>query len=147
MHPAKQEIRNFKEYVFVDETAGVYAKLPGKPNVEREQDGSIFLTYVELGQGNTYLVEIHPYTDESTPEELAAIYIASPSNSPYRRLTTDDGTFYFIGISDAYPEGLSWVHMQFGDLYFVVSKVYGGNKFMHSDRPKKFFEGIWFEKY
>jgi uncharacterized protein YbaP (TraB family) len=146
-HPAKKAVRLLNKFQFEDETVGVSANFPGKPLIERDQDGSIYLTYCELGQGNTYVVEIHPYTDESTPEELASIYIASPNNSPYRRLTTDDGTFYFLGISDAYPEGLSWVHMQFGDLYFIVSKAYGGNKFMHSDRPKKFFDGIWFEKY
>lgn len=145
--PSKTKVKSFNSYLSFDETSGYSAKFPGKPLLNREMDGSIVLNYAELGQGNYYSVEIHPYTDESTPEQLAAIYIASPNNSPYRKVVMDDGTFYFIGISDAYPEGLSWVQIQFGEEYFIVSKVYGGNKFLHSDRPKRFFEGIWFEKY
>jgi hypothetical protein len=27
----------------------------------------------------------------------------------------------------------------------VVIKCYGGNKFMHSNRPFSFFEKVWFE--
>ena len=92
-------------------------------------------------------MEVIPYDESLSFEEMAAIYIASPPNSPYSRKTLDDGTELFVGLSDTYPEGLSWVQIQISDGYFAVIKTYGGNKFMHSDRPKKFFEKVWFEKY
>ena len=57
----------------------------------------------------------------------------------------DDGTILCEGISDTYPEGLNWIRIIFNENYFAVLKTYGGNKFMHSDRPKKFFSDVWFE--
>jgi hypothetical protein len=80
-----------------------------------------------------------------TLEEIASIYIASPTNSPYKKINLDDGTETFEGISDTYPEGLNWVRVIFGMNYFAVIKTYGGNKFMHSNRPRNFFNQVWFE--
>ena len=57
----------------------------------------------------------------------------------------DDGTLLFEGLSDTYPEGLNWVRIIFSEKHFAVLKTFGGNKFMHSDRPKKFFDNVWFE--
>jgi len=141
----KKSVRAKRNYSFFDETSGIVANFPGKPFSKRQIDGSLFLKYCDLGQGNTYEVEIVPYDESLSFEEMAAIYIASPPNSPYVRKTLDDGTEIFEGLSDSYPEGLSWVQIQISESFFAVLKTYGGNKFMHSDRPKKFFDAVWFE--
>jgi hypothetical protein len=78
-------------------------------------------------------------------EEIASIYIASPPDSPYKRIILDDGTEIYEGLSDTYPEGLNWIRVQFGVNYFAVIKAYGGNKFIHSNRPQNFFNKVWFE--
>jgi hypothetical protein len=78
-------------------------------------------------------------------EEIASIYIASPPNSPYERKMLDNGTEIYEGLSDTYPEGLNWVRVMFGENYFAVIKTFGGNKFIHSDRPRAFFNKVWFE--
>jgi len=142
---AKKSVRSKRGYVFRDESSGLIVNFPGKPYAKRQKDGSFILKYCDLGQGNSYEVTIIPYDENLSFEEMAAIYIASPPNSPYVRKSLDDGTEIFEGLSDTYPEGLSWVQIQVSDAYFAVIKTYGGNKFMHSDRPKKFFESIWFE--
>ena len=143
--PAKKAVKAKRSYVFLDETSGIIANFPGKPFSDRREDGSLFLRYCDFGQGNTYEVEIIPYEESLSFEEMAAIYIASPPNSSFSRKTLDDGTEIFVGLSDSYPEGLSWVQIQISAGFFAVVKTYGGNKYMHSDRPKKFFDKVWFE--
>ncbi|MEY4792073.1 MAG: hypothetical protein RIT34_880, partial [Bacteroidota bacterium] len=78
-------------------------------------------------------------------EELASIYINPPTGSNITKKILDDGSVVFYGLSDTYPEGLNYVQIQFGAAHFVVIKCYGGNKFMHSNRPFSFFEKVWFE--
>ena len=143
--PAKKSVKSKRNYVFNDETSGIIANFPGQPFSKRREDGSLLLKYCDFGQGNTYEVEVIPYDESLSFEEMAAIYIASPPNSPYSRKTLDDGTELFVGLSDTYPEGLSWVQIQISEGYFAVIKTYGGNKYMHSDRPNKFFDKVWFE--
>ena len=112
---------------------------------KKNDDKSVTLKYRDLGQGNTYQIDIQPIDSTLTLEEIASIYIASPPNSPYERKMLDNGTEIYEGISDTYPEGLNWVRVMFGENYFAVIKAFGGNKFMHSDRPKTFFNKVWFE--
>ena len=145
--PAKKSVKSKRGYVYLDETSGIIANFPGKPFSQRREDGSLFLKYCDFGQGNSYEIEVIPYDESLSFEEMAAIYIASPPNSPYSRKTLDDGTELFVGLSDSYPEGLSWVQIQISTGYFAVIKTYGGNKYMHSDRSKKFFDKIWFDKF
>lgn len=142
---AKTEVKSKNEYVYFHKDSRLVAKFPGKPFEKMNQDKSITLKYRDLGQGNTYQIDIQPMDSILTLEEIASIYIASPTNSPYRKIILDDGTETFEGISDTYPEGLNWVRVMFGMNYFAVIKTYGGNKFMHSNRPKHFFNQVWFE--
>ncbi|MEY3438098.1 MAG: hypothetical protein RL265_683, partial [Bacteroidota bacterium] len=44
-----------------------------------------------------------------------------------------------------YTEGIHWVRVIQNDKYLLILKAYGGNKFMHSNRPNVFFSKIWFE--
>ena len=144
---AKKTVKSKRGYVYLDETSGIIANFPGKPFSQRREDGSLFLKYCDFGQGNSYEIEVIPYDESLSFEEMAAIYIASPPNSPYSRKTLDDGTELFVGLSDSYPEGLSWVQIQISTEYFAVIKTYGGNKYMHSDRSKKFFDKVWFDRF
>jgi hypothetical protein len=98
-----------------------------------------------LGQGNTYEISIIPLDTNLTPEEIASIYIANPSNTNTREVLLDDGRVIYEGLSNNYPEGLNYVQIQFSSNYFAVIKAYGGNKFMHSNRPNQFFQRVWFE--
>ena len=57
----------------------------------------------------------------------------------------DNGSLIFQGLSDTYPEGINYVQIQFGARFYAVIKCYGGNRFMHSNRPFSFFEKVWFD--
>ncbi|MFY7668121.1 MAG: TraB/GumN family protein [Crocinitomicaceae bacterium] len=142
---AKLDVKSNNEYLYFNEQIGLVAKFPGKPFEKTNEDKSITLKYRDLGQGNTYQIDIQPMDSSLTLEEIASIYIASPPNSPYDRKMLDNGTEIYEGLSDTYPEGLNWVRVMFGENYFAVIKTFGGNKFIHSDRPKFFFNKVWFE--
>jgi hypothetical protein len=57
----------------------------------------------------------------------------------------DDGTEFTQGLSDAYPEGLKWTRILINETYVLVASCSGGNKFMNSDRPRRFFNNILLE--
>ncbi len=143
--PAKKEVKSKKQYLYQDPKSHLIAHFNGKPFEKVNEDGSIRLVYRDLGQGNAYEIEIVPMDQGLSEDDIANIYIASPQDSPVKRRQMDDGTIVYFGLSDTYPEGLNWVQIIFSEGYFAVLKTYGGNKFMHSDRPKKFFDKVWFE--
>lgn len=142
---AKKMINSFRSYKYKDLASGLNANFHGKPFSEKNTDGSLSLIYREYGQGNSYIIDVVPNDSTLSFEQIATIYIASPPNINFNKKILDDGTLLFEGLSDTYPEGLNWVRIIFSEKHFAVLKTYGGNKFMHSDRPKKFFDNVWFE--
>lgn len=139
----KSKIKEKKYYNYQNRVLNVAAVFPGKPFELINDDGSIELTYCELGQGNTYILQVIPIHDTLSLEEYAAIHIASPSVLEPMKVQLDDGTIVMEGLSDSYPEGMSWVRVNKNSSIVVVMKVYGGNKFMASKRYKNFFAKVW----
>lgn len=142
---SKMTLKKPTEFVFTDANSGLIAKFPGKPYVKDLPDGTKRVVYRELGQGNTFEINLQALDPNISQEELASIYINPPTGSNITKKILDDGSVVFYGLSDTYPEGLNYVQIQFGAAHFVVIKCYGGNKFMHSNRPFSFFEKVWFE--
>lgn len=141
----KTAVRSKKTYTYVNDTIGLVAVFPGKPLELKIWDNHPYLVYREMGQGNTYSIELVPIDGSLSLEEQASIYIASPDASNYKHTTLDDGSEIFEGLSDTYPEGLHWVRVTQNDKYLLIIKAYGGNKFMNSNRPNLFFSKVWFE--
>jgi hypothetical protein len=142
---AKTEIKTSRSYTYFHESSGVVAVFPGKPLEMRIWDGHPFLIYREMGQGNTYSIEILPADSSLSLADQAAIYIASPDGTFFEQRILDDGTEICEGIGDTYPEGLHWIRLIQSDRYLVIMKAFGGNKFMNSNRPFSFFGRIGFE--
>lgn len=139
----KKTVRESNFYRYQNQEMDVIAMFPGKPVEKLNDDGSIELMYCELGQGNTYILQITPIKDTLSLEEYASIHIASPSVLEPYKLQLDDGTIVMEGLSDSYPEGMSWVRVMKNNSVVVVMKAYGGNKFMSSNRYKNFFGKVW----
>ena len=142
---AKVAIKNTRSYTYFHPASGLVATFPGKPLEMRIWDNHPFLIYREMGQGNTYSVEIIPSDSSLTLKDQAAIYIASPNETFYECRTMDDGTNLCEGIADTYPEGPHWIRLIQSETHLVIMKAYGGNKFMNSNRPDLFFNKIGFE--
>jgi uncharacterized protein YbaP (TraB family) len=139
----KRKVKEKNYYNYQNQKLDVAAVFPGKPFEFVNDDGSIELTYCELGQGNTYVLQLIPIQDTLSLEEYANIHIASPSVLEPTKVQLDDGTLVMEGLSDSYPEGMSWVRVNKNNSLVVVMKVYGGNKFMASKRYKNFFAKVW----
>lgn len=142
----KLEVKSKRSYLYENDSIGVQVEFPGKPTVVLNEDGwedyEFRLIYRELGQGNNYIVEFYERNDDSSFEELAETYIASPSESPYEKIRLDNGGEAYQGLSDAYPEGLYWTRVVLGEDHILVLKAYGGNKFMNSNRAMRFFDKV-----
>lgn len=141
----KNEVSSKRSYSYYNDTLGLYAKFPGKPLETKIWDDHTYLVYREMGQGNTYSIEIVPIDGSLTLEQQAYIYIASPEEVKFHHKILDDGSEVFEGLSDTYPEGLNWVRLIQNDKYLLILKAYGGNKFMNSNRPKAFFNKVWLD--
>ncbi len=139
----KRKVKEKNSYNYQNQKLDVAAVFPGKPFEFINDDGSIELTYCELGQGNTYILQLIPIQDTLSLEECANIHIASPSVLEPAKVQLDDGTVVMEGLSDSYPEGMSWVRVNKNSSLVVVMKVYGGNKFMASKRYRNFFAKVW----
>lgn len=143
-YPDKMSLRAKKLFEVNNEELAFHSEWPGVPT-EMERDGLLgFYYYKELGQGNSYSVELIDRSNYGTLLDVAKDYILTPGDAKIIRYETDDGFVYYEGVSDSYPEGLAWVRVISGEKAFAVIKAYGGNKFMNSDRPQKFFNNCWF---
>lgn len=140
----KRMVQSFKEFQYYDSITHLSVVLPGKP-FEIDKEGVLInLIYREMGQGNTYIIEVLEKKEGQTLESVADDYIQGPGDAKKKELIIDNETSYIEGISDSYPEGLAWVRVIDSDNYFAILKAYGGNKFMNSKRPHQFFEKVWF---
>jgi hypothetical protein len=141
----KSSVRKInKGYDLFIKDKNVLIHFPGVPKVTY-QDNTVKAIYREIGQGNTYQIEIIPFDTTLTFNTYADIYIASPENSTYTYQESLDGTLSYSGLSDVYPEGMHWVQLFTNGSSLLIAKTYGGNMFMNSNRPKQFFDKIIFE--
>tara|TARA_Y100000385_G_scaffold289406_2_gene358752 strand:+ start:2301 stop:3521 length:1221 start_codon:yes stop_codon:yes gene_type:complete len=142
----KLEVKNQKTFLYENDSIGFQVAFPGKPAIVEDDfwgEVNFKLIYRDFGQGNTYSVEIYDRNDDASLLELADVFIASPSESPYRKIKLDNGGEAYEGLSDSYPEGLFWTRIIMAQDYFLVLKSYGGNKFMNSNRAQRFFNKVW----
>jgi len=141
----KKNVLAKKGYDFRLSSRGLLVRFPGKPSIIHSQDGHLFATFKELGQGNTYSIELLSFDTSLIFEQYAAIYIACPPNTQYRYGELEDGTIFYEGISNTYPEGVHWVRILTNGKDVLIAKAFGGNKFMNSKRSQVFFDTIIFE--
>lgn len=139
----EQKIKAQNKFHYVNDTLHFEANFPGKPEIaEGFADNLLKLIYRDMGQGNTYEIEVFPRSYDIGLMDLAQRFIASPTESPAHEAELENGGEAIEGIADTYPEGFAWTRIIMSEDLFFVIKTYGGNKYMHSPRPFRFFDGI-----
>jgi len=138
------ELRKYNSYSYENPTRRFKAVFGGMPKIETAA-GKMKLVYQEMGQGNTFLIEV---ADDSSEVELSSRVndiFNIPSKSSVKEIRLANGTMAYEGITFIYGAGDCWrrVFIYKGQLFKIT--CYGGNKFMNSDRPKKFFDRITLE--
>lgn len=151
---AEKTIKGFRDYTYDNDSLGFHAVFPGKPIQKDDyfdpEDQQLNLIYRDLGQGNTFEIEVYnrkddPDSDPLDLEALAEIHIASPSESSMEKITLDNGAEAYQGMGENYRDGLHWVRVIMSEDTFIVIKAYGGNKFMNSPRAFRFFDNVWID--
>lgn len=144
---AKTKVKSFRNFNFSIDSLGLNMVFPGKAKlIESDDEEYKFkLVYSDLGQGNTYEVEVYKKDESVGLKELSEIYIASPEGTGAKKIILDNGGEAFEGLSETYFDGYFWTRVLMNEDYFIVAKTYGGNKYMNSPRPQRFFQNLWFE--
>lgn len=145
---AEIRVKGTKGYSYYNDSLRVHAVFPGKPKVDENplMGAKLRLIYQELGQGNTYILEVYSRDLEVSDDEQASLYIPSPPRANFKKVEGENSGYYYEGIADAYPEGLYWTRVLLKDNYVMVLKAFGGNKFMNSTRPFNYFDQVHFEE-
>jgi uncharacterized protein YbaP (TraB family) len=135
---ARQKMANWRTYTIQKDTFDFAITLSGKP-LEFESGSDYRFIYQELGQGNTFELIVRP-TEEKL-SDYKATFIDNQRMRP-TELTLENGLKAVEGMYDDEWKGLQWKRVIVkGDLTYILV-CYGGNKFMHSDRPKKYFDRL-----
>ncbi len=132
----KKLVQSWRSYAITDEEDSFRMTFGGKP-LELEDANKKHYIYQELGQGNTFELIIHAsedYLDDNRHN------FVENDLAKTKELTLDAGAVVIEGLVLDPIKGYQWKRLiQFGEVCYELV-CYGGNKFMHSDRPVKFFQ-------
>jgi hypothetical protein len=118
----------------LNDTLNFKLDLAGKPLIIKDEH-AYHCVFQELGQGNTYELIVRNnanYLDDNRSQFI--------SNKTVKVLEiSDDNAVIIEGLVMHPTKGVQWKRIvQFDDFAYELV-CYGGNKFMHSNRPHKFF--------
>ena len=131
--------QNYFEYS--DSDARFSVVFGGKPLIT-ESSYHKEVVYQELGQGNSYVIETSALTSGFDLKSYVNAVFNNPIKSAISKIELDNGIEAYEGLSVTFGAGLSWrrIFVYQNKLYNL--SCFGGNKFMSSDRPKRFFDKI-----
>lgn len=136
--PAQLTVNSWRVYTVENDTFGFSIPLSGKPLEFASQEDYRFV-YQELGQGNTYELIIR--SADETLNSYKRQFIDNQRQRPVE-LTLPNGIQAIEGMVQDEWKGLQWRRIFIHDNKAYILVCYGGNKFMHSDRPKKYFDRL-----
>lgn len=128
-------------FIYRNEQLHFKAEFGGKPLVIRDGEHTE-VVYQEMGQGNTYKIEIEPSYKNFTLERYVESVFNAPEKAVIKRVKLKDGTIAYEGISQQYGVGMCWMRIFLYNDHFYRVYCYGGNKFMNSKRYLSFFEKV-----
>ena len=131
----KQLMLSWKSYSIVQSKFRFSITLTGKP-FETIDSVSYQSIYQELGQGNTFQIKVSP-TDLEL-HELENEFVSNTFSLP-KVITLNDGTTALEGLVKNKSRGYQWKRIIISNGFTYELICFGGNKFMHSNRPQQFF--------
>lgn len=140
---AELKLQQFNSYTYVNRELGFKAIFGGKP-IRDTNEMNFRLIYQEMGQGNTYIIEVEDLTDANLAQYVDEV-IMPPEKSKILSLKHQGLLPAYEGIGYEYAVGLSWKRVFVYQDKLIKLICYGGNKFMNSNRPAAFFNKVEFE--
>ena len=135
----KNQIKSWNKMTYSDSSLHFSINIPGKAIVEKTAK-DYHLLFQELGQGNTFALDVLPTTDRNI-EELASMFIKTDYTSITIGKTTS-GIDYIEGLVLDELFGYQWKRILIYKNFQYELTCYGGNKFMHSNRPSIYFDRL-----
>jgi uncharacterized protein YbaP (TraB family) len=128
-------------FTYRDSLAGFSVNFGGKPLVQKNESYTEII-YQEMGQGNTFRIEIEPSYRNYTLQQYVESVFNTPEKAVIRQIEMPNKSIAYEGISKQYGIGNCWqrIFIHRGQLFKV--SCYGGNKFMNSKRYQTFFDRV-----
>ena len=140
----EKAVKALRSYPYSVDSLGLVISFPGKPQELGLYDTQhVNCIYRELGQGNSYSVEVYDRLNIDSWEDAAAEYFPSPEESPYQKIELSNGGEAIQGLGQEYwDKSMIWMRVLLTEEYVIVLKASGGNKFMNSPRAFRFFDTL-----
>lgn len=131
----KSKMYSWNSYNISNDSLNFNISLSGKP-FEIKDESKYHIIYQELGQGNTFELIVH--NDPNFLDDNRTKFI---ENRSFKTLEFTNGDAQIIdGLVHSSAHGIQRKQIvQLGELAYELI-CYGGNKFMHSNRPEQFFK-------
>lgn len=139
---AKKTMLSWRKYELKNKEYNFQVTFGGKPiEITDDPDSEFRYVYQELGQGNSYELVVHKsnhYLDDKRYNFIENSQVKTTEFTVYDNVDVIEGM-----VKDPL-KGYQWKRIiQCDDVAYELI-CYGGNKFMHSDRPMKFFQTFLF---
>lgn len=135
---AKAKMTQWKSFPLKNESFNFSITLSGKP-MEFISEEYYRMVYQELGQGNTF--ELVVRKSNETLDECTSEFIDNTTSRP-KEVMLPSGLKAIEGQTLDLSRGLQWKRIIVTPNWTYVITCFGGNKFMHSNRPQQFFDRL-----
>lgn len=146
---AKTKVLEARSYELYDEHLGLHVQFPGKPLrvVDSAMSYEERWLYSDLGQGNTYEVEVYLRGESvGSWSDAATEFIPAPKEITFESIELPNGGEAIQGLGQEYWDwSLKWVRILMTEEHVFVLKASGGNKFMNSSRAFTFFDSVYID--
>lgn len=138
---AELALRRLNSYTYKDPLRSFSAVFGGKPKAD--STARMFrLVYQEMGQGNTFLIEISKDDSPLSLSSRLGEFFAGPERTQVKEIRLSNDVQAFEGLTTIYGTGDCWRRVFIYKNQVFRLTCFGGNKFMNSDRYKKFFDRV-----
>lgn len=138
---AAKEIQKQNSFTYADPTSGISVQFGGKPLIKKEENYEE-IVYREMGQGNTYLIEIETIGKNYNLAKYVESIFNAPEQTKIQEITIQNDIKAYEGLAFVYGTGHCWRRVFIYKNKLIKLSCYGGNKFMSTDRYKKFFNRV-----
>lgn len=141
--PTKDELQlqGYHWYHYENEQYFLRVDLTGKPVVDTTSE-HFKLVYQEMGQGNTYWIEVLERQNDYSLSGLLDELFYLPNEATLSEFSLANGVQAFEGITLIDGIGNCWRRVFIYEDRIYKLTCFGGNKFMNSDRPQRFFNRV-----
>ncbi len=141
--PTKEELKlhEYNWYHYSNEDFFFKVDFTGKPIVDTTAE-HLKLVYQEMGQGNTYWIEVQDRNNDNNLSGLLDELFYLPNQATLSEFSLTNGIQAFEGITHIDGIGNCWRRVFIYENRIYKLTCFGGNKFMNSDRPQRFFNRI-----